>query len=495
MLAKLFSYFSRRSRTLSLKKLTFLGFSLVSLPLVFALIYSALQVNKLSSQGVQAIFSVTELTRVNQELNERRANLERFSSQYLVLQDLELKSNYLIEQQNIYQLLQQKLSQYHDASLMQLSQQLTGVIAELDLLINDEPFSEQSLPTLQHHFLDITGIVKAINARSAVIIDQQALTISATAEQVSATMLNSLLIIPVTLLIAGLFIYLISSPLKLLIEKIQLLEKGNFEQAVVIDSAPEIGEIADALEMMRLRLQALELQKSSFIRHISHELKTPLAAIREGTELLYDNSVGGLNDEQQEICQIIKTSVQRLQSHIEELLDFNIVLDSTSLQDSETIILAPLLTGVLADHQFEIKRKHLTILQNNQDVSIQSNEKQLQVILDNVLSNAIKYSDEGGNISVDSYLENDQLVLAISDQGPGIDAAIQGKVFEAFFQGPAPTSSQIKGSGLGLTIVKELVMRLNGEINLRSANSDGSGTLIEIRLPRASKINNIEVSK
>jgi len=301
-------------------------------------------------------------------------------------------------------------------------------------------------------------------------------------------MLISLLIIPITLIVAGLFTYLITTPLKLLISKIQSLEQGDFEQEIKLKGSPEICEIADALEMMRLRLHALELQKSSFIRHISHELKTPLAAIREGTELLYDNSVGELNDEQQEVCYIIKDSVNRLQRLIEDLLNFNIVLDSTSLQDSEKIMLQPLLQDVIADHKLDIKRKKLEVVQAVENIIIYSNRKQLKVVLDNILSNAIKYSAAKGVINIYGNLEKKQLQLLISDNGPGIHSNIQEKVFDAFFQGPAPDKSQIKGSGLGLTIVKELLMRLNGKISIQSQDSNNKGTQFQITLPSASKV-------
>ena len=326
---------------------------------------------------------------------------------------------------------------------------------------------------------------KKIHSRSDELINNQANEINKTANQINDTMLISLLIIPITLIIAVVFILLITTPLKLLIAKIQSLEQGDFEKEIKLNGSPEIRDIADALEVMRLRLHALELQKSSFIRHISHELKTPLAAIREGTELLYDNSVGQLNDEQQEICYIIKDSVNRLQRLIEDLLNFNIVLDSTSLQDSEKISLQPLLDNVLTDHQLDIKRKKLDIIQVSEEINIYSNAKQLKVVLDNILSNAIKYSSYKGSISISSELKNNQLQLSIEDNGPGIDLAIQKKIFDAFYQGPAPENSKVKGSGLGLTIVKELLMRLNGEINIENKLGNNKGTKVEIVLPRA----------
>lgn len=473
---------------LSIKKLTLLGFTLVALPLVLALIYSTTQVNLMSKQSAKAIFSVVALTKANRELNENQLKLERYASQYIVLKDLELKGDYLAQEDQILVLVNDNLAVYNDEKLARFIDEFSFVIAIVHELITTRSMDEKALEKIQNQFVALTEVSRKIHLRSDVLINNQAGKIDSTAKQVSDTMLISLLIIPMTLIIAAVFIFLITSPLKVLIAKIQSLEQGDFEKEIKLRGSPEIREIADALEIMRLRLHALELQKSSFIRHISHELKTPLAAIREGTELLYDNSVGQLNDEQQEICYIIKDSVNRLQRLIEDLLNFNIVLDSTSLQDSEKISLKPFLENVVTDHKLDIKRKKLDIIQVNEDVIIYSNAKQLKVVLDNILSNAIKYSSDHDTIGIYSEFKNNQLELSIVDNGPGINPDIKDKMFDAFYQGPEPDNSQIKGSGLGLTIVKELLMRLNGQINIESPQLNNKGTRVQVTLPRARRM-------
>jgi len=473
---------------LSIKKLTLLGFTLVALPLVLALLYSTTQVNLMAKQSTHAILSVVALTKINRELNDNQLKLERYASQFIVLKDDELKDDYLTQELQTLALVNDGLAIYKDEELSQLSLEFSSIMAIVHELISAKFIDENSLEIVQSQFVALTELSRRIHLRSDELISNQSAKIGKTAQQISSTMLISLLIIPITLIVAGLFTYLITTPLKLLISKIQSLEQGDFEQEIKLKGSPEICEIADALEMMRLRLHALELQKSSFIRHISHELKTPLAAIREGTELLYDNSVGELNDEQQEVCYIIKDSVNRLQRLIEDLLNFNIVLDSTSLQDSEKIMLQPLLQDVIADHKLDIKRKKLEVVQAVENIIIYSNRKQLKVVLDNILSNAIKYSAAKGVINIYGNLEKKQLQLLISDNGPGIHSNIQEKVFDAFFQGPAPDKSQIKGSGLGLTIVKELLMRLNGKISIQSQDSNNKGTQFQITLPSASKV-------
>lgn len=492
-LITLFSQAQKRAwslKSLSIKSLTLLGFGLVALPLVIALIFGASQVNTLANKSAEAITDITKILDQQQLLKSSQIKLERSAAQYLVLRDPVLAENYIEHSRQILHLAEQLMQTSQDNTLKQL---LTKYGQTITLLIEKTiPAAAKKTPTdstllkpLQIKFSTLNMLYENITKRSNELNTSYINNIKQAAQAVRDIMIQSLVIIPVSVLLAALFIYLITSPLKTLTSNIVRLQQGNFDHEINVLGSPEIQEIAQALENMRTRLQALELQKSSFIRHISHELKTPLAAIREGTELLYDNSVGELNAEQQEISHIIKDSVFRLQQHIEDLLDFNIVLDSTSLQDSELIQVNEVVLQVISDRKLDIKRRKLIFTKHLNNISLISNRKQIAVIIDNILSNAIKYSPDGGEINISSLLINEQLQLCISDQGMGIEKENQSKIFDAFYQGPPPKTSIIKGSGLGLTIVKELLLRLNGNIEVINTPNNAQGTTIQITLPRA----------
>ena len=492
-LTKLISRAHKRSLTLkslSIKSLTLLGFGLVALPLVIALIFGASQVNTLANKSAEAITDITKILDQQQLLKSSQIKLERSAAQFLVLRDPALAENYIEQSKQILHLAEQLMLASQDNKFQDLLTNYALTITEL--IESTIPEAETKPPTdstilkpLQIQFNALNTIYENITQRSNVLNTTYINNIKQAAQAVRDIMIQSLVIIPVSILLAAIFIYLITSPLKILTRNIFQLQQGNFDHEINVHGSPEIQEIAQALENMRTRLQALELQKSSFIRHISHELKTPLAAIREGTELLYDNSVGELNAEQQEIAHIIKDSVFRLQKHIEDLLDFNIVLDSTSLQDSELIQINDVVLQVISDRKLDVKRKKLTFNKNLNDIILISNRKQIAVIIDNILSNAIKYSPDEGEINISSSLSNEQLQLQISDQGIGIAQENQNKIFDAFYQGPPPEISIIKGSGLGLTIVKELLLRLNGSIEVLNVPNNCQGTRIQITLPRA----------
>jgi two-component system sensor histidine kinase GlrK len=476
-------------RSLSIKKLTVLGFSFVALPLVLALLYSASQVTQLSHQSTSAIFNVAKLVKTNRQLNFTLDKMERSASQFLILKDQEILIRYFQQEQNILVNLDENSVFKNDEILSKHSQELSKIISYLHQYLVQHQLQTVSLETLKDYFKNLINIRKKITERSNNLLLSQAEQVRTSANDVRHDMFKSLTIIPFALIIAAIFIFLITNPLKELLGKIQHLEQGDFNNKVTFSGSPEIKEIADALEVMRNRLHALELQKSSFIRHISHELKTPLAAIREGTELLYDNSVGELNAGQQEISKIIRTSVNRLQRLIEDLLDFNIVLDSTSLQDAEQVELSSLIEQVLQQRTLDIKRKNLTIIHQVKSIKLKVNGKQLSVILDNLLSNAIKYSPINSQIEIVCDLKGTQLNLSVTDYGLGIEEEQQKNMFDAFYQGTPAENAQIKGSGLGLTIVKELLMRLQGTIEVTSIvgtnSADKSGTTMTITLPNA----------
>jgi two-component system sensor histidine kinase GlrK len=414
--------------------------------------------------------------------------MERSSGQFLILRDQDLLTSYLKLEKEVLKTIANNPLFKTDSLLRSLSNQFNQVIEDTHRYLTLHELKDSSLESLKIKFTQLVSIRKKIAEQSNNLLIDQAEEIRVSANDVRHDMLKSLLIIPFTLIVATIFIFLIIKPLKQLLTKVNYLERGNFEENVTFHGSPEIKEIADALEVMRKRLHALELQKSSFIRHISHELKTPLAAIREGTELLYDNSVGELNPEQQEISNIIRSSVTRLQRLIEDLLDFNIVLDSTSLQDVENVELSSLIDNVLQQRSLDIKRKNLTICHKNQSIRLKVNGKQLSVILDNLLSNAVKYSNDNDDIKIDYSINNALLKLSVIDQGSGIDKHQQEKIFDAFYQGTPAENINIKGSGLGLTIVKELLMRLNGTIEMKSNTGINSGTTMTITLPNAYSI-------
>lgn len=464
----------------SIKQLTVVGFIAVILPITTALFFGVSQINQLSKHSTQGMQTVANIIAVSRQLNLSLIRMQRLASQSLILQDQELAQQYQHQSERLLNSIQQKLIPIHKDKNTSLIDQFISQINLLNSIIAQQPAPQISQIEIQ--FQQLNKTYQQIITLNEQLVSQQIELVETHADSSQTTMLKSLFIIPLSLGIALLFILLIVKPLAIISKKVKRLEQGKFNERITFSGAKEIKNIATALEQMRVQLKSLERQKSSFIRHISHELKTPLAAIREGTELLYDHSVGTLNEGQQEIALIIKSNVNRLQTLIEDLLDFNIVLDSSSLQSSEEVDINVLVKQCFTLRKLEIRTKNLTIANTLQATCIESNEKQLGVIIDNILSNAIKYSPNNSTINVTGAVKNQHYQLCISDQGPGLPPQLCNKVFDAFYQGPPPENSQIKSSGLGLTIVKELIRRLHGDIKLHS-NTQPQGLTVTILLP------------
>ncbi|OKY26144.1 ATP-binding protein [Thalassotalea sp. PP2-459] len=468
-------------RNISIKHLTIFGFTSVILPLVLTLLYGSQKLHQLAEQSASSISSVAATVANDRQLSASLNLLQRTASQYIVLEEKELLDRVYRQQQQVNRVLKQYEQQASSRAINELCQSLRQEVNKTMLQIT--ALERPSLDDLQQYFKTMNHLSAQLGNESEALIQFQVSRVQSSANTTQKVLLNSVFIIPVTIIIAILFSLMILKPLQSLQRKIQRLETGKFDDEILFSGATEVQNIAKALERMRQRLHTLEQQKSSFIRHISHELKTPLAAIREGTELLYDNSLGQLNDGQYEVTEIMRSNVNRLQMLIEGLLDFNIVLDSTSLLSAAPVNISLLIEECLAARKLELNGKNIETVLNIDAITLTTNSKQLSVIFDNVLSNAIKYSPNNGKIFIDVFEDEQQLICTIADQGPGITSPAIEKVFDAFYQGPAPENAPIKSSGLGLTIVKELLKRLNGTIVLKNhSNKRGLIAMIKLNL-------------
>jgi two-component system sensor histidine kinase GlrK len=273
-------------------------------------------------------------------------------------------------------------------------------------------------------------------------------------------------LIPLTLLLAAVFSWMINRPIKQLKASIQQLGRANLDPLPAISGPQDMIELGREIDWLRQRLQALEEQKLRFLRHVSHELKTPLASLREGVGLLHDELAGSLNTRQRSIVDIMDSSSRELQKRIEDLLRYgNLVRDNTQ-PPATPQSLADALSAVQARHRLVLAARRIQVETQLQVATLHADRNQLETVLDNLLSNAIKFSPEGGHILVHSAHSDGAVKLWVCDQGSGIPEAEHSRIFEPFFQGSHQPDSAIKGSGLGLSIVREYLLDAGGRIEV-----------------------------
>ena len=236
--------------------------------------------------------------------------------------------------------------------------------------------------------------------------------------------------------------------------------------------------VSDLTEMVRAHKM-----KTDFVANASHELRTPLAAIRVALGNVSDD-VYDDRDMLEKIVQIVDRHASRLDALIEDLLALYSVEDETVAVRLDKTNVAEQQSWIeeLFWNRLDEKRLALSIVSDFGDVSFRVDNKRLGLILQNLIDNAVKFTPEGGNISLNFRRGESVLVIECRDTGPGIACEDQQRVFERFYQGDSSRTGdgRVRGTGLGLAIVKHAVERLKGSISLESRVAQGSVFTVQI---------------
>jgi two-component system NtrC family sensor kinase len=219
-------------------------------------------------------------------------------------------------------------------------------------------------------------------------------------------------------------------------------------------------------------LKQIDHMKNEFISTVSHDLRSPLTAILGYVELL--DRVGTVNDQQKDFIRRVQVSVQSVTALINDLLELGKIEAGISGM-VDTVPVDAVLNFAIENFSYQIAEKKLNLQTNlpAQVPLIYGNPVRIRQMLDNLLGNALKYTPVGGDIVINITTEADQLLLQISDTGPGIPPADQPHIFEKFYRG-SNVASKVTGSGLGLAIVKSIVETHHGRIWVDSVYGKGS---------------------
>jgi two-component system sensor histidine kinase GlrK len=292
---------------------------------------------------------------------------------------------------------------------------------------------------------------------------------------------QSAALIPGTLVLVVLFLLLVGRPMRQVDRAIRELGEGDFSRPITVSGPNDIETLGRQLEWLRHRLKESTDEKNKFLRHMSHELKTPLANIREGTELLLDGSVGELDREQQEVTGILRDNGVKLQKLIENLLTFSAWQTQTASLELAEFELKPMVFGILSQHRLPISNKKIKLNLKVAAIKVLADEGKLKLVLENLLSNAIKFTPNEGMILISAEMQDAELVIDVADNGPGVHPEDGDRIFEAFYQGRRPQGGPVGGTGIGLSVVAECIQAHGGSVTLvRGVNS---GAHFQVRLP------------
>jgi two-component system, NtrC family, sensor histidine kinase GlrK len=469
----------------SFLKFILLSFLLVSLPLIYALAELALSLDRLSTQSREEVLQAAQAGRSSRQLFEHTTTLERLARQEIILEDPALLEDYARVRAEFLQATKQ-------LSLLPLEASQLGALEKLRLR-EGLLFEKLRMPQRPAN-----AVVELADGYAGLVEQSQAM-LSATnqltqraVERLQETAAQgrekwfylTLATVGIALALAVLFAVLIARPIRQLDVAIRQMGTADFAHAIEVNGPQDLRYVGQRLEWLRTRLRDLEQQQNRFLRHVSHELKTPLTAVREGVELLRDNVGGRLAPEQREIVRIVRENTLSLQKLIEDLLTWH----QSRAMEPNTVGPVPLhevVQRVLREQKLAAIARLLTIRADVPDVVVVGDGEKIRTMIDNLMSNAIKYSPRSSTIELTARKRDGFALLDVADHGPGITAAEREHVFDSFYSGKAPVDGKVKGSGLGLAIAREYAIAHGGRIEVVDRSDGGRGVCFRLSLPLA----------
>lgn len=452
------------------------SFVLVAVPLVAALAYSAWHSERLADRSRSAVFNASQAARASRTLVNRISSLERLATLNAPGLDADLGRVHASFRQVAHELLQLPLEEDQRAALRITMDREQGLY---DLLTAPERADRRYVAALAADLAENASEVLAISTRLA---DREVMRLRADAESVQRQLV--LLVIFSTAVALGLALALtrhIARPIAELDSAIRQLGSADFERPIAVRGPEDLKTLGERLDWLRRRLVEVEDEKNRFLRHLSHELKTPLTALREGAELLYDEVGGKLSDSQRRVVAIMKDNSIKLQRLIEELLDYQRAVHAAAALEPRKLSLDALVRDVASLHELAAQAKGLHIAVDAQAATVVADPEKLRSVVDNLIGNAVKFTPSGGSVSVLARSSGDEALIDVIDSGPGVPAEERDSIFDSFFRGRAKASARVEGSGLGLAIAREFVEAHGGSI---SVLSEEHGAHFRVALPR-----------
>ncbi len=459
-----------------------IGFTVVAAPLLFAIVNAAVQMNRLSNRSEQLVIHGMQGTRNNQSMFEEIGALERTARLYQIIGKAEMLDVYSRNHERLVATIDELLTLPLDAQSLEDARNLRAEADRLSRELRAAPPNSPRMADIINAFPHLSEMASSVSNHISAHIDRELTSLQRAAEDAQQQLFrHTLLLVPMTLAVVGVFTYLFGRPIRAIDRAISELGRGTFSRPIAIRGPSDLERLAAQLEWLRGRLLELAQEKNRFLRHMSHELKTPLANIREGTELLMDGAVGELQSAQREVAAILRENGMKLQRLIENLLSFSAwQAKSVGLEITE-FKLRPLVKSVLENQQLTLIAQRVRLDVQVEDLAPWADRGKIRLILDNLLSNAVKFTPRGGTIGMHARAEGDQLLLDVMDSGPGIPAEERNRIFEAFYQGKTPQGGHVKGTGIGLSVVTEFVNAHGGSIEI--SESKAGGAHFRVRLP------------
>ena len=277
-------------------------------------------------------------------------------------------------------------------------------------------------------------------------------------------------------------------PVKRLAEAAGQVAKGDFsvyvETVHTAENKDYLDKLIDDFNKMVAELGSIETLKTDFFASVSHEFKTPLAAIQNNAMLL--NRQGISEEERLEYAEAVIHATRRLTSLITNMLRLNKLEKQTILPEAQTYDLCQQICECIVEFDSLMEKKQIEFEADLEDrAMITADESLMEMVWNNLLSNALKFTPEGGGVKIRQYTEPEGIIVSVEDTGCGMDEKTQKKIFEKFYQGD--TSHAVEGNGLGLALVLRILNLMDCSITVESELGKGSSFTVHIPAERTGR--------
>ncbi len=275
--------------------------------------------------------------------------------------------------------------------------------------------------------------------------------------------------------------FMVYRPLGKILDATEKIANGDFSTRIYIDKEygkyNEYDVIMDNINLMAEELKKNEVLKTDFISSVSHELKTPLAVINNYSSLLTKEKV----DEESRIryAKTVQQASRKLDDLISNILKLNKLENQTIKPENTEFCLTETLAQSVLAYEGACEDKGIELDCDFDDVWLYSCESMLEIVFNNLISNAVKFTNNGGKIFIRLKKQEDYAVVSVEDTGCGMSKETGARIFDKFYQGD--TSHSQEGNGLGLSLVKKIINVLGGEISVSSELNKGSIFTVKVR--------------
>jgi two-component system, NtrC family, sensor histidine kinase GlrK len=471
-----------------------LGLALIAGPLLVAVFTAALQIRALADTGQKIVVEGVTAARASQELFSQISSLERTALLYDVLNDSNLLDLYRKEDGLLAATRTQLERHEQAASTRKTLQEMGQLQRNISLSVTSMPGGKGTANAtgLSRRFQELGALADRVASESNAQIDVEVAALELQTQHARRRLLlQAALLLPLTVIASIVLTVAVGRPLRQLDRAISELGEGTFTNQIAVAGPHDLERLGGQLEWLRQRLLDLAHERNRFLRHMSHELKTPLANIREGTDLLMDGAVGELDSNQREVAQILRENGIKLQRMIENLLSFSAWQTSSIGLEATQFRLRPVVKQVLENQQLTLLSQRVRLDVRVEDVTLVADRSKLRLILENLVSNAVKYSPKGGtiNLRARATATGEMLQLDVADSGAGIPMEDRAHIFEAFYTGRASKSSSVKGTGIGLSVVLEFVSAHGGTVQI--VDGEYPGAHFRITMPMRADANRL----